>query len=139
MDTFVIKYVGQEYFGHPIQVINDAGYELTINETGSIYSGTTLKWNTENQYADIAMPRYVANMIECFKHGKSKQPQYSPYQPSQHERYGKESKVRIPKYIIENITEEQVKLIQKVVGSVLCYAHIIYCTILEALSSIVRV
>ena len=74
VDDFGIKYVGQENLDHLIGAIKGAGYQVAVDETGSLYCGITLKWNYEQRYVDVSMPGYVVKMITRFKHDTPKRP-----------------------------------------------------------------
>ena len=121
VDDFGIKYVGQDNLDHLIKAIEGAGYQVAVDEEGSLYCGIPFKWNYEQRYVYISMPWYVAKMIACFKHEAPKQAQHRPYQPEPR-KYGKESQDTIPIDDTYKVSEPRVKVIQQVVGGALYYA-----------------
>ena len=57
VDDFGIKYVGTEHAQHLIDTLENL-YNITIDWTGTLYCGLTLKWDYQAGTVDISMPGY---------------------------------------------------------------------------------
>jgi hypothetical protein len=55
VDDFGIKCVGQDHLNHLIKALKKF-YEVSVDESGSLYCGITLKWDYEKRILDISMP-----------------------------------------------------------------------------------
>jgi hypothetical protein len=89
VDDFGIKYVGQDHLNHLIKALKKF-YEVSVDESGSLYCGITLKWDYDKQILDISMPGYVIKQLTKYKHPKPKKPQHCPWEPNPIN-YGKKS------------------------------------------------
>lgn len=58
VDDFGIKYVCQDHLNHLIKALKKF-YEVSVDESGSLYCGITLKWDYDKRILDISMPEYV--------------------------------------------------------------------------------
>jgi hypothetical protein len=79
VDDFGVKYVGREHPEHLINVLQQH-YETSIDWSGSLYCGISLKWDYKNRTLDISMPGYVDAALQRFQHPPPTKPQHSPYQ-----------------------------------------------------------
>ena len=100
-----------------------------------MYCGITLKWDYDKRTLDIAMPGYILKTLQKYKHIRSKRTQYSPY-PAAPRTYGAAAQDPMPDDDTPEATEEEVKYIQQVVGTILYYARAVDITVLMALSTI---
>ena len=64
-----------------------------------------------------------------------KKPQHCPYTPAP-KQYGAEAQALIPTDISPKLSNEEIKEIQRIIGSILYYAWAVDITVLMALSSI---
>ena len=46
VDIFGIRYEGKTHLDHLIDTIKKTGYNVAVDESGSLYFRTTLKWNS---------------------------------------------------------------------------------------------
>jgi hypothetical protein len=133
VDDFTVKYVGKQHAEH----LRDAllrTYELTTDWKATVYCDMTLKWDYKNRTCDISMPGYVSNVLSKFQHDAPKHPQHTP------------SRYVMPVYGAKTqyattdktppLTAKQCLTIQKVTGSVLYYAKVVYPTVLMPLNDI---
>ena len=134
VDDFGVKYVGKEHADHLIASIKKK-YELTEDWTGDLYCGIKLKWDYDNRTVDLSMPGYIKKVLLKYKHRMPKSPQHCPYSPSP-KLYGSKAQAPLPIDISPKLPPEQIKEIQRVIGSILYYARAVDITVLMALSSI---
>jgi hypothetical protein len=81
------------------------------------------------------MPGYIKKLLIKYKHHMPTQPQYYPYSPSP-KQYGAKAQAPLPIDISPKLSPDKMKEIQRIVGSILYYAHAMNITVLMALSSI---
>ena len=134
VDDFGIKYVGKEHFDHLIWCIKQT-YELTEDWTGNLYSGIKLKWDYDARTVDLLMPGYIKRVLQKNKHRMPTKPQHCPYSPAL-KQFGAKAQAPLPDDISPKLSPEEIKEIQRVIGSILYYARAVDITVLMALSSI---
>jgi hypothetical protein len=134
VDDFGVKYVGKEHADHLIASLQDL-YSITIEWDGTLYCGTTFKWNYEKRHVDLSMPGYVAKALHRFQHPRPSKPQDSPY-PWNKPDYG--SKVQLsplPDTTTPLDAASKTRL-QEIVGTLLYYARAVDSIMLVALGSL---
>jgi hypothetical protein len=109
VDNFAVKYLGKQHAEH-LQNALLRTFELK-----------TLKWYYEKRTCDISMPGYVSNVLSKFQHDAPKHPQHTP------SRYVTPVYGANTQYATKDdtppLTAQQCLTIQKLTGSVLCYAR----------------
>jgi len=134
VDDFGVKYVGKEHATHLIDCIKE-NYGVTVDWTGDLYCGIKLKWDYVERTLDISMPGYIKKLLLKYKHRMPQRPQHCPYPPAP-KQYGANAQAPLPVDISPKLSPEEIKEIQRVVGSILYYARAVDITVLMALSSI---
>ena len=81
------------------------------------------------------MPNYVTKELHKFQHPTPKRDQYAPHQWT-HPNYGATKKLATPLDTSQPIPEEQKCSIQKIIGTFLCYACAVDCTMLPDLNTL---
>jgi hypothetical protein len=81
------------------------------------------------------MPGYIKKLLQKYKHKMPTKPQHCPYTPAP-KQYGAEAQAPLPIDISPKLSDEEIKEIQRIIGSILYYARAVYITVLMALSSI---
>ena len=133
VDDFGIKYTNRDDAQHLIDTLKKE-YPITIDWDASIFLGMHLKWDYTNCTVTISMPGYVKTSLIHFNHAPSKSPQHLPH-PYTQPTYG--AKVQYAKQgSAYNLTPEQLKYAQQVIGVFLFYARTIDTTMLPAIGSI---
>jgi hypothetical protein len=133
VDYFAAKYVGKQHAEHLSNALLRT-YELTTDWTATVYSGMSLNWDYEKRTCNISMPGYVSNVLSKFQHDAPKHPQHTPYQYATPV-YGAKTQYAT-KDETPPLTAQQCLTIQKVTGSVLYYARVVYPTVLMPLNDI---
>jgi len=134
VDDFGVKYVGREHVNHLIKCTKEK-YELTEDWSDDLYCGIKLCWDYNARTADISMPGYIKKLLQKYKHKMPKKLQHCPYAPAP-KQYGAEAQAPIPADISPKLSNEEIKEIQRIIGSILYYAWAVDITVLMALSSI---
>jgi hypothetical protein len=133
VDNFGVKYVGKEHADHLISCLKK-DYKLTKDWAGDLYCGISLKWDYARRWLDIAMPGYIKKQLLKYEH-IMRRIQHCPYLPEP-KRYGADAQSSLPQDISRKLTDNEMKKVQKIVGSILYYARAVDMTVLMALSSI---
>jgi hypothetical protein len=81
------------------------------------------------------MPGCIKKLLQKYKHKMPEKPQHCPYTPAP-KQYGAKAQAPLPADISPKLSDEEIKEIQRVVGSILYYERVVDITILMALSSI---
>jgi hypothetical protein len=121
VDDFGIKYVGQDHLNHLIKALKKF-YEVSVDESGSLYCGISLKWDYDKRILDISMPGYVIKQLTKYKHPKPKKPQHCPWEPNPIY-YGKKSQEVDETDTSPPLDKDGIKFIQQVCGSFLYYCR----------------
>ena len=134
VDDFGVKYVGKEHANHLLKILHQH-YNTTIDWTGSLYCGITLKWNYRERHVDISMPGYLNKVRQRFDHKTPPKPQHSPFKP-QPRKFGTAAQEPIDDDTTKKIDSERKKRIQQIIGMILYYARAVDLTSLPGLSGI---
>ena len=87
VDDFGVKYSSDFNLKHLIEAL-ETKYTITIDLTGNLYIGVTLKWNYRVGEFNCSMPGYYPSILKRLNHQLPNVPQYSPH-PAPHVTYGK--------------------------------------------------
>ena len=135
VDDFGVKYVGKEHMDYLITSLRKDYSRITVDWKGELYAGINLKWNYEERWLDASMNGYVSKLRQRFSHKMPKKPQHSPYRAPK-KVYGAAAQDTIVPDDSAKLDDDQIKLIQQVVGVCLYYGRAVDDTILPALSAI---
>jgi len=135
VDDFGVSYVGKENASFLMKVLQDNGYTITHDWTGSIFCGITLNWDYANGTVDMSMPGYVEKALNRFSHIPPNKSEDSPHHTEpiiygQKTQYTKEHDPTNP------LDEKGIKRLQEIVCVLLYYARAIDCAMLPALGSL---
>jgi hypothetical protein len=78
VDGFGVMCIIHEHREH-LKTALEEHYEITSDWTGSLYSGTTTKWDCIKHIVDLSMPGYVKVVLYRFQHTDQVRPQHSPH------------------------------------------------------------
>jgi hypothetical protein len=126
--------MGKEHVDHLIECIK-MDYELTKDWTGDLYCGIKLDWDYNTLTLDISMPGYIKKVLQKYNHHVPSKPQHCPYSLSP-KQYSTKAQEPLPINISPKLSPEEIKEIQRIISSILYYAHAVDITVLMALSSI---
>ena len=109
-------------------------YTISVNEEATRYVGLTIKWDWKQQTCTLSMPGYIKAILHKFNHPTPTKPQDSTHKCVG--KYGDWQKLLPNPPAEKQITAEQNKRLEKLLGSLLFYGMEIDCTILTAIKSI---
>ena len=81
------------------------------------------------------MPGYILKQLQKYNHASPPKPQHCPYAP-QPKQYGSEAQCPLPPDSSPPLSKDDIKHVQRVIGSILYYARAVDLTVLMALSTI---
>jgi hypothetical protein len=134
VDDFGVKYTNKKDIDHLIDSLKTDN-ELTKDWDGDLYCGIKLKWDYNARTLDISMPGYIIKQLKKYKHASPTRPQHCPYTPEP-KQYGSDAQRPLPKDTSPPLSKEDIKHVQRVIGSILYYARAVNLTVLMALSTI---
>ncbi len=134
INDFGVKYVGKEHVDHLIACIRGK-YQLTEDWTGDLHCGIKLAWDYDTRTLNILMPGNICKMLLKYKHRMPAWPQHCLYTPAP-KQYGAAAQSPLPINISPELSPDEIKETQWVIGSILYYAHAVNITILMALNLI---
>ena len=134
VDDFGVKYTRREDVDHLISSL-EKHYDVTADWDGKIFVGLHLKWDYDNRTVDCHIPGFSQKALTRFQHLPPSSPQHSPH-PWTPPKYGKN--VQFVKDIESNpnLSKEQKKFAQEVIGTFLYYGRAVDNTILVSVGSI---
>jgi hypothetical protein len=134
VDNFGIKYIREDNLQHLYNSLRKETYDIIKDNAGKLYCGINLKWNYNNGYVNLFLPKYVRKQFTCYAHPTPDKSQHCLFSPNPIT-YGKDSQAPMPtddSPLLDNASKKCIQL----VGSFLYYAWAINPTILMALSNI---
>jgi len=110
-------------------------YELTEDWSGGLYCGIKLHWDYIAHTVDISMQGYIKKLLQKYKHKIPTKPQHClcTTAPKQ---YWAAAQAPLPIDISPKLSDEYIKEIQRIFGSILYFARAVDTMVLMALSSI---
>ena len=133
VDDFGCKVEGN-HGNHLIDTLRQY-YEVSVDESGSLYTGMTLDWDYPNKRVETSMPKYLPDLLQKINHPTPKRPVDNPsrYTPPI---YGKSAQELQHKKPPPPATKEDIKKIMMAVGSLLYYGRASDPTLLHGLNDI---
>jgi hypothetical protein len=134
VDDFGVKYVGKQHAEHLIHSLTQL-YQISIDWTGALYLGLTLKWDYKNRIVDLSMPGYINEALHKFQHPAPPRRQDAPHSWNQ-PTYGAAVQYADNPDESPRLPDKQVTFVQQIVGTLLYYSMAVDPTMLVALGSI---
>jgi hypothetical protein len=134
VDDFGIKTVGLTHVKH-LELVLKKYYEVDVDWKGQLYCGVHLDWDYKHRTVNLSMPNYISKALTRFQHSPPLKPQHSPYQASPIQ-YGNKVQLTNDPDTSPQLSPEQIKHIQQVVGTLLYYSRAVDPTLAAALSTI---
>ena len=69
VDDFGVGYENNKHALHLLQTLHQYYEAISINWTGTIYCGITLKWDYSKQTCELSLPGYVQHAVNKFQNG----------------------------------------------------------------------
>ena len=67
VNNFGVKYLGEEYTQHLLQMIQKF-YQCLVEKEGERYCRLTVKWDHQGKKVHLSMPAYIENSLKRFQH-----------------------------------------------------------------------
>ena len=136
VDDFGVGYDGNEHALHLLQTLRLYYEAVSVDWTGMLYCGITLKWDYLNRTCELSMPGYVEQALQKFNHDITGIPKTTnaphPYKATK--------KLGLPMTHPQDesakLSPREIKHVQQIVGTFLFYARAVDPTMLTALSTI---
>ena len=134
VDDFGIKYVKREDVEHLKEALEKL-YKFTIDWDAQRYVGINLEWDYKNRQVSLSIPGYIDAVLLKLCNGRRHKKQDSPH-PYNTPQYGKQTQIapNIPE--TPEIDQNEMKLIERVIGNFLYYGRAVDNTMLVACNSI---
>ena len=110
-------------------------YTISLDWSGSLCCSLTLAWDYDNRTVDVYMPGYIEEALHKFQNPKRKRRQHSTHAWT-HTVYGATFQYTDNIDNTPPLLTKAVRLVQKIVGTLLYYKIAIYFTMFFAFGSI---
>ena len=134
VDDYNFKYVGKDTADHLIQALKKL-YTISINWTGSLYCGLTIKCDYNKSICDISMPTYIQEALHKFQHIAPSCPQDYPHAWNQPV-YGASVQYSDQPDDSPLLPPKSINLVQQIIGTLLYYFIYVDPTMLIAIDAI---
>ena len=134
VDDFGIEYCEQRHADHLLQALQET-YKVTTDWTGSKFAGIDLTWNYKQRTCRLTMNGYISDILTKYGHPKPSTPQHAPHKHREII-YGSKSQLEPESDSSPRLSEDGIKRIQGIVGSLLYYARAVDNKLLATLSTI---
>ena len=134
VDDFGVKYTNRDDVHH-LQNALEKLYRFEADWSGKQYIKIKLKWDYKNGHVTLSLPGYIAMVLERFRKRHTFKEQHSPH-PYNAPKYGRTVQFapNIPDQ--SELSQDDNKFLEQVLGSLLYYAMAIDCTMLVAINSV---
>ena len=136
VDDFGVGYDGNEHALHLLQTLRLYYEAVSVDWTGTLYCGITLKWDYLKRTCELSMPGYVEQALQKFNYAVPGIPNTTdaphPYKATK--KLG--LSMTHPQDNSTKLSPREIKHVQQIVGTFLFYARAVDPTMLTALSTI---
>ena len=133
VDDVGIKVTNMDNIHHLTSALEEH-YKVAVDWKGSLFCGVKLTWDYINWHVTTNMPGYIGTAVTKYQHPKPAVPQHAPYKATTIYYGAKVQRVEEDKS--PPLTPDQIKRVQKIVGTLLYYGRAVDSTLLTALSTI---
>ena len=136
VDDFGVGYEKNEHALHLLQTLRKYYEAVSVDWTGTLYCGISLKWDYVQQTCELSMPGYVQQAIRKF-HTSDKgttKPMDAPHPYKVSKKHG--LPMTSPVDESAKLSPQGIKQLQQIVGTFLFYSRAVDPTMLTALSII---
>ena len=134
VNDFGVNYTSDTVAHHLITKLRSM-YIISVDWSGSLFCGLTLAWGYSNRTVNVSIPGYIKEALHEFQHLHPKRRQDAPHAWTQPV-YG--AKVQYAENLNDSpaLPPKTVRLLQKIVGTLLYYVIVVNFTMLIFLGSI---
>ena len=134
VDDFGVKYVDIVHFNHFHKTLKKS-HEVTVNMKGDKIAGIDVQWDHPSRRVRINMRNYINDLLISLGWTKSKKPWLSPFTATPIV-YGQITQLALEDNTSAPLPPDQLKRVQKIVGSLLYYAQAVDNKLQVALNAI---
>ena len=134
MDDFGVKYSGKEHAQHLYAALKE-NYEVTTDWEGERFVDIKLNWDYNKRTVTMSMPGYIEAALKRFQHNKPNKPENSPHS-AQDRQIGVKVQLTAPEDNSPQLSKEQKKEIQQIIGTLLYYTRAVDPTLAVTLSAL---
>ena len=136
VDDFGVGYDGNEHALHLLQTLRLYYEAVSVDWTGTLYCGITLKWDYLKFTCELSMPGYVEQALQKFNYAVTGIPNTTdaPHLYKATKKLG--LSMTHPQDNSTKLSPREIKHVQQIVGTFLFYARAVDPTMLTALSTI---
>ena len=78
VDDFGVKYIHEKNAKHLIDAL-ETKYTITVDWSGSLYCGVTLRWDYIKRNVNCSIPDYMPKLLQALQHPKPTTPCHAPH------------------------------------------------------------
>ena len=135
VDDFGVGYEDNEHALHLLQTLRQYYEAVSVNWTGTLYCGITLKWDYRQRTCELSMPRYVQQAVTKFQYGITSTKATDAPQPYKATK-NNGLPMTHPTDNSAKLSPQEIKHLQQIVGIFLFYSRSVDPTMITALSII---
>ena len=136
IDDFGVGYEDNEHALHLLQTLCQYYEAVSVDWTGTLYCGITLKWDYRQWTCKLSMPGYVQQIVTKFQYGmtSTNKSTDAPHPYKANKKHG--LPMTNPTDNSAKLSPQEIKHLQQIVGTFLFYSRAVDPTMLMALSII---
>ena len=136
IDDFGVGYEDNEHALHLLKTLRQYYEAVSVDWTGTLYCGITLKWDYLQRTCELSMPRYVQQALDKFQYGitSTQKTTDAPHPYKATKKHG--LPMTHPMDDSAKLSPQAIKHLQQIVGTFLFYSRAVDPTMLTALSII---
>ena len=136
VDDFGVGYENNKHALHLLQTLRQYYEAISVDWTGTLYCGITLKWDYDQRTCELSLPGYIQHAVNKF-HTGTNGPTISTDAPHPYKASKKHGLPMITEVDMgAKLSPKAIKQLQHIVGTFLFYARAVDSTMLMALSII---
>ena len=128
LDDFGVKCTDFKNAKHLIDAL-EKEYIITIDMSGSLYCGVTLKWNHTDRWVNCSMPGQMPKLLQALQHPDPTTPCYAPC-PAPEIKCGQRIQAAIGDDNAPILAKKENTLVRRIIGSVFFFARMLDLTLL---------
>ena len=134
VDDFGIKYTNKADVEHLLTSLQTK-YTMTVDWTGKNYCGLTLDWQYQNKHVDVSLPGYIGKLLHRLAHNRPLRPVHAPHKWNK-PIFGRHVQRGTPTDTSPLLPQEEIKLVQSIIGALLYYTRAVDPSMYPALNEI---
>jgi hypothetical protein len=133
VDDFGVQYTKLSDAHHLLAALKQHYGAITVDWTGSLFCGITLKWNYTQRVVDLSMPGYVQRALEEFGHPAPTKPEHQPHRHNPPQ-YGTRTQLMEPLDTSPPLGKQEILWLQQITRKFFYYSRAVDPTMNVTLS-----